>query len=166
MLRVLGDSGSRGKSVSGLSTDSFSLTHKPSHANLITTVNDFFSRSSAKMDRINELMLKMKSEQQSDDQDLLSLVWAPTFRYYERFKCFWRAPITLFWLNATYRLALAVILCWYLAHMQTSTFDTKCLGSNATSYAHAWLPRTDISQNVTLLYAIDSELVRGSHTDI
>ena len=100
MLRVLGDSGSRGKSVSCLNTDSSSLTHKPSHANLVTTVN-FFSISSAKMDRINELMLKMKSEQ----------------------------PI--------YRLTLAVISCWYLSRMQTSTLDTKYLGSNATSYSHA-----------------------------
>ena len=66
------------------SVSPYPLTHKPSHANLVTTVN-FFSISSAKMDRINELMLKMKSEQQSDDQDLLSLVWAPTFGYYERF---------------------------------------------------------------------------------
>ena len=136
MLRVLGDSGSRGKSVSRLNTDSSSLTHKPSHANLVTTVN-FFSISSAKMDRINELMLKMKSEQQSDDQDLLSLVWAPTFGYYERFKCFGWAPTTLFWLNAIYRLTLAVISCWYLSRMQTSTLDTKYLGSNATSYSHA-----------------------------
>jgi hypothetical protein len=96
------------------SVSPYPLTHKPSHANLVTTVNDFFS---------------------------ISL--APTFGYYERFKCFWRAPRTLLWLNAIYRLTLAVISCWYLARMQTSTFDTKYLGSKATSYVLAWRPRTD-----------------------
>jgi hypothetical protein len=169
MLRVLGGDGSRAlRSVSGRSTDSFSLTHKPSQTNLVTTVNDLFSMSSARIERINELMLKMKSEQQSDDQDLLSLVWAPTFGYLERFKCFWRAPITLFWFNSIYRLTLAVVSCWYLVRMQTSAFDTKYLSQNtsaAASRAKAF-GHTGFLQNTTLANSIDSELVWGSPTDI
>jgi len=65
---------------------------------------------------------KIQAARQSDDEILLNQLWAPTFGYFEKLLCFYRAPITLFWLAAIYRsvavccsiLLQWVAVCWAL----------------------------------------------------
>jgi len=62
---------------------------------------------------------KLQAARQSDDEILLNQLWAPTFGYFEKLLCFYRAPITLFWLAAIYRWnspQLTAVYCNSLQH--------------------------------------------------
>ena len=52
--------------------------------------------------RARDLMEKLKREEggkRAGEESLLGMLWAPTFGYTERLLCFYRAPVTLFWLS-------------------------------------------------------------------
>ena len=77
-----------------------------------------------------QLMMKLKGDRWSyrDDQSLLEELWAPTFGYCERLLCFYRAPVTLFWLTSLYRGGLAAISIFYLVKLQTDVFHATHVG--------------------------------------
>ena len=58
-------------------------------------------RQTTSMDKANALMMKLQNQRHSDDEHLLAQFWQPTFSYGERLKCFYRAPITLYWLSVS-----------------------------------------------------------------
>jgi hypothetical protein len=106
-------------------------------------------------------------QQGGDDEEVLRVLWAPTFGYWERLACFYRAPVTLFWMNAIYRLLVAVLSGYYLAHLQSLTFQTTHEGDRAEDKADAYNAVTDFASasNATAVYPIDIELREWSETD-
>ena len=54
------------------------------------------------VNKLASLILKMKAEKRTDDHTLLGELWAPTFTYWEKLVCFYRAPITIFWISSEF----------------------------------------------------------------
>jgi len=87
------------------------------------------------IDKANQLMQKLQNQRHSDDEQLLAEFWRPTFGYWERLRCFYRAPITLYWLSVVYRLALVGISCVALILLQTKMFAaTHVDGTRSDKY--------------------------------
>jgi len=122
--------------------------------------------SARKADRTNHLILKMRSEQQSDDENLLNELWMPTFSFWSRLECFWRAPITLFYLALLYRTALVVVSIWYITQLQTVFFEAihKGGGTERSKWGPDAYDRLEAFSNSTA-ERLTHELSLGSLTD-
>jgi len=111
--------------------------------------------------RTAQLIEKLKSDRFSDGS-LLNQLWEPTFGYWERLHCFYRAPVTLFWLNAVYQVLVAVCGITYLVELQDAVFRTTHVASGLGNATH-YNPVPNLPQDAT--YAMDRQFKAGSSTD-
>ena len=109
-----------------------------------------------------QLIEKLKSDRFGDGS-LLNQLWEPTFGYWERLKCFYRAPVTLFWLTSLYQIMVAGCGIWYLSNLQDAVFKTTHVASglgNTTHYDRV----SNLSKDAT--YDMNGALKEGSPTDL
>jgi len=95
-------------------------------------------------------------EQQIGEEQLKEL-WHPTFSYWERLRCFWKAPVVLYLANATVQVAIAVAQTYFIT---THYVSDSAKRAEIQLLEWVWLAYSIASSAEEFVHA----LVDGIHT--